>query len=100
MLYFFKNDIPNKPKTIKQGLDACKKYFSQKQFYTMLDILVAQYVLNDGLLMRQHHGMQDEYHVDIAEPLVTACDNCDGNCGCDDDGDDDDDDKDENDKGE
>lgn len=55
----------------------------------MLDVLVAQYVLNDGLLMRQHHDMQDEYHVDIAEPLVmvTACKDCDCACSdCDDDG--------------
>lgn len=63
-------DIPEGTK----GLKACKEYFSQKQFYTMLDILVAQYVLNDGLLMRQHHDLEDEYHVDIAEPLACCCD--------------------------
>lgn len=61
-------DIPKGTK----GLDACKSYFSQKQYYTMLDVLVAQYVLNDGLLMRQHHDMQDEYHVDLAEGLDSA----------------------------
>ena len=53
-----------------KGLADCKNYFSSKQHYTLQDILVAQYVLNDGLLMRQNHGMDDEYHVDITEPLV------------------------------
>lgn len=52
------------------GLADCKKYFKAKQHYTLQDILVAQYVLNDGLLMRQNHGTENEYHVDIAEPLV------------------------------
>ena len=51
------------------GLADCRHYFSTKQHYTLQDVLVAQYVLNDGLLMRQNHGMPDEYHVDIAEPL-------------------------------
>ena len=59
-------DIPAGTK----GLEECKKYFSEKQHYTLLDVLVAQYVLNDGLLMRQHHDEEDEYHVDIAKPLV------------------------------
>lgn len=53
-----------------KGLDDCRTYFSSKQHYTLQDILVAQFVLNDGLLMRQNHGTEDEYHVDIAEPLV------------------------------
>jgi hypothetical protein len=53
-----------------KGLNDCKNYFSSKQHYTLQDILVAQYILNDGLLMRQNHGTDDEYHVDIAEPLV------------------------------
>jgi hypothetical protein len=53
-----------------KGLDDCITYFASKQHYTLQDILVAQYVLNDGLLMRQGHGTSDEYHVDIAEPLV------------------------------
>lgn len=57
------------PESVK-GLQDCKKYFTSKQHYTLQDILVAQYVLNDGLLMRQNHGADDEYHVDIAEPLV------------------------------
>lgn len=52
------------------GLADCKKYFSAKQHYTLQDILVAQYVLNDGLLMRQNHGTEEEYHVDISEPLI------------------------------
>jgi hypothetical protein len=56
-------DIPEGTK----GLQSCKAYFSQKQYYTMLDVLVAQYVLNDGLLMRQHHDLPSEYHVDLAE---------------------------------
>lgn len=53
-----------------KGLSDCRTYFSSKQHYTLQDILVAQYVLNDGLLMRQNQGTQDEYHVDITEPLV------------------------------
>ena len=61
-------DIPEGTK----GLEACKSYFSQKQYYTMLDVLVAQYVLNDGLLMRQHHDQEDEYHVDISEPAAAS----------------------------
>lgn len=57
------------PDNVK-GLQDCKTYFASKQNYTLQDILAAQYVLNDGLLMRQNHGSEDEYHVDIAEPLV------------------------------
>lgn len=53
-----------------RGLKDCQTYFSSKQLYTLQDVLVAQYILNDGLLMRQNHGTGDEYHVDIAEPLV------------------------------
>jgi hypothetical protein len=52
-----------------QGLEDCKKYLSQKQHYTLQDMLVVQYILNDGILMRQMHGTQDEYHVDIEDPL-------------------------------
>ncbi len=52
-----------------QGLEDCKKYMSQKQHYTLQDMLVVQYILNDGILMRQMHGTQDEYHVDIEDPL-------------------------------
>ena len=54
---------------LEQGLADCKFYFSTKQHYTLQDVLVAQYVLNDGLLMRQNHGMEDEYHVDVTEQL-------------------------------
>lgn len=53
-----------------KGLADCRTYFASKQHYTLQDILVAQYILNDGLLMRQNHGSEDEYHVDITEPLV------------------------------
>lgn len=53
-----------------KGLEDCRTYFGSKQHYTLQDVLVAQYILNDGLLMRQNHGSQDEFHVDITEPLV------------------------------
>lgn len=71
------HDIPEGTK----GLEDCKKYFTNKQFYTMLDVLVAQYVLNDGLLMRQHHNQDDEFHVDISEPLLNTGCTCDGHEG-------------------
>jgi hypothetical protein len=41
-----------------------------KQHYTLQDMLVVQYILNDGILMRQMHGTPDEYHVDIEQPLL------------------------------
>lgn len=51
------------------GLQDCKRYMTQKQYYTLQDMLVVQYILNDGILMRQMHNTEDEYHVDINEPL-------------------------------
>jgi hypothetical protein len=48
-----------------QGLQDCKKYMSQKQHYTLQDMLVVQYILNDGILMRQRHFTDEEHHVDI-----------------------------------
>ena len=53
-----------------KGLEDCRTYFASKQHYTLQDVLVGQYVLNDGLLMRQGHSTEDEYHVDITEPLM------------------------------
>jgi hypothetical protein len=52
-----------------KGLADCRLYFSTKQHYTLQDVLVAQYVLNDGLLMRQNQGLPDEHHVDISDTL-------------------------------
>ena len=47
------------------GLLDCARYMNQKQYYTLQDILVVQYILNGGILMRQMHDTQDEYHVDL-----------------------------------
>ena len=54
------------------GLEDCRRYLTQKQHYTLQDMLVVQYILNDGILMRQMHGDEDEYHVDIKDPLDHA----------------------------
>lgn len=42
---------------------------SQKQYYTMQDVLVVQYILNGGVLMRQLHGSPDEHDIDITQPV-------------------------------
>lgn len=47
------------------GLEDCRRHLTQKHYYTLLDLLVVQYVLNDGILLRQRHESPDEYHVDI-----------------------------------
>jgi hypothetical protein len=46
---------------------------SQKQHYTLQDMLVVQYILNDGILMRQRHGSTEEYHIDIQNPFDDSC---------------------------
>ena len=51
------------------GLEDCKHYMSQKQYYTMQDVLVVQYILNGGVLMRQQHGSPDEHDIDITQPV-------------------------------
>lgn len=47
------------------GLEDCRRHLTQKQYYTLLDLLVVQYVINGGILLRQRHNLPDEYHVDI-----------------------------------
>ncbi len=47
------------------GAKDCLEYLSRKQHYTLLDMLVTQYILNEGILMRQRHGEQDEYNIEI-----------------------------------
>lgn len=41
------------------------EYLSRKQHYTLLDMLVTQYILNEGILMRQQHDTEGEYQVEI-----------------------------------
>lgn len=48
------------------GLQDCQEYLSQKQHYTLLDMLVCQYILNGGILMRQQHNTDNEHHVDLS----------------------------------
>ncbi len=31
----------------------------------MLDMLVMQYAINDGIIMRQRHDEHDEYHIEL-----------------------------------
>lgn len=47
------------------GLQDCEAYLSQKQHYTLQDMLVCQYILNGGILMRQRHNTDKEHHVDL-----------------------------------
>lgn len=58
------DDIPQDT----EGLDECKKLLSLSEGgnLTLQDVLMIQYVLNGGLFMRQHHGCDDEYGVDIS----------------------------------
>jgi len=60
--------LPCMPQDVP-GLEDCRSYMGQKQHYTLQDLLVVQYILNDGILMRQRHNCSDEYHVDISEDL-------------------------------
>lgn len=48
-----------------EGLNDCKRHLTQKEYYTLLDMLVVQYILNDGILLRQRHDTSEEYHVDV-----------------------------------
>lgn len=54
------------------GLNDCRAYLSQKQHYNLLDMLVAQYILNGGILMRQRHGSPDEYHIEVCSSVGTG----------------------------
>jgi hypothetical protein len=51
------------------GIKDCTKYLAQKQYYTLQDMLVVQYILNEGILMRQRHNTSEEYHVDLQAPV-------------------------------
>lgn len=48
-----------------KGAKDCMEYLSRKQHYTLLDMLVTQYILNEGILMRQHHDTAAEYQVEV-----------------------------------
>jgi hypothetical protein len=52
-----------------KGARDCSEYLSRKQHYTLLDILVTQYILNEGILMRQRHGGSDEYNIEIGSDM-------------------------------
>jgi hypothetical protein len=54
-------DIPDSVR----GLEDCRSHLTKKEYHTLLDMLVVQYVLNDGILLRQRHDSADEYHVDV-----------------------------------
>jgi hypothetical protein len=55
-------DVPDET----EGLEECKKLVeSSSKGMTLQDVLMVQYVLNGGLIMRQNHGSDDEYQVDI-----------------------------------
>jgi hypothetical protein len=43
----------------------CRQFLRNKAGISMLDMLVMQYVLNDGIIMRQRHDDLDEYHIEL-----------------------------------
>lgn len=55
-----------------EGLSDCQSYLSSKLHYTLADILVVQYILNGGILVRQRQGGPDEYQVDISSSSGSA----------------------------
>ncbi len=59
------------------GVQECTDYLSKKQHYTLLDMMVTQYILNQGIVMRQAHYTEDKYHIDMGAALPAQYDTTD-----------------------